>query len=149
MAVELILLNDVADLGRIGDTVKVADGYARNYLVPRGLAAKASPGALRQLESRKQRLLQEYENQVSACRVLAETVEANSVSIPVEAAEDEKLYGSVTAQQIADAFNEMEIPINRKQVALPEPIRKLGVFSVEVHLHAEVTATAKVWVVKA
>jgi large subunit ribosomal protein L9 len=149
MAVELILMSNVEDLGRIGDTVRVADGYARNYLVPRGLASKMTAGTRRQLEAKKKRLDEEYARDVEASRELAERIAENSVNIPVQASEDEKLYGSVTAQQIADALQEMELDIHRRQVALAEPIRELGVYPVEIHLHPEVTATVKVWVVKA
>ena len=149
MAVELILLNNVQDLGRIGETVKVADGYARNYLIPRGLATKASPGAMRQLEARKQHLQEIYEAEVDGARTLATTVEANSVSIPVQAGEDGKLYGSVTTTQIVDAFAEMDVTLERKQVILAEPIRELGVYNIEIKLHDEVSVFAKVWVVKA
>lgn len=148
MPIELILLNNVQDLGRIGETVKVADGYARNYLIPRGLASKASPGALRQLTARKQQLEELYAAEVDGARTLATTVETNSVSIPVQAGEDGKLYGSVTAAQIVDAFAEMDVVLERKQVVLAEPIRELGVYNVEINLHDEVNVFAKVWVVK-
>jgi len=149
MAVELILLNNVQDLGRIGETVKVADGYARNYLIPRGLASKASPGAIRQLEARKQQLQEIYEAEVDGARSLAGTVEANSVSIPVQAGEDGKLYGSVTTSPSVEAFAEMDVTLERKQVILAEPIRELGVYNIEIKLHDEVSVFAKVWVVKA
>jgi large subunit ribosomal protein L9 len=149
MPVELILLNNVQDLGRIGETVRVADGYARNYLIPRGLATKASPGALRQLESRKAQLQAIYEAEVDGARILASTIEANSVSIPVQAGEDGKLYGSVTTAQIVDAFAEMDVNLERKQVILADPIKELGVYNVEIKLHDEVNVYAKVWVVKA
>jgi large subunit ribosomal protein L9 len=148
MPIELILLNNVQDLGRIGETVRVADGYARNYLIPRGLASKASPGALRQLTARKQQLEELYAAEVDGARTLATTVETNSVSIPVQAGEDGKLYGSVTAAQIVDAFAEMDVILERKQVVLAEPIRELGVYNVEIKLHDEVSVFAKVWVVK-
>ena len=149
MAVELILLNNVQDLGRIGETVRVADGYARNYLIPRGLASKASPGALRQLEARKAQLQAIYESEVEAARALAGTIETNSASIPVQAGEDGKLYGSVTTAQIVDAFAEMDVQLERKQVILADPIKELGVYNVEIRLHEEVNVYAKVWVVKA
>ena len=149
MPVELILLNNVQDLGRIGETVKVADGFARNYLIPRGLATKASPGALRQMEARKQHFHELYEAEVDTARLLAVTVETNSVSIPVQAGEDGKLYGSVTTSQIVDAFAEMDVKLERKQVILADAIKELGVYNIEIKLHDEVSVFAKVWVVKA
>lgn len=149
MPVELILMENVESLGNIGDLVRVAPGYARNYLIPRKLAAKATPGAIRQLEARKVQLKIEYESQLNAARELAETINKSSVTIPVQAGDDEKLYGSVTAKQIGDALAEMNIDLDRRKIALAEPIRQLGVYSVEINLHQEVTATLKVWVVRA
>ena len=146
---ELILLDTVQDLGEIGDTVKVTDGYARNYLIPKGLASKATPGVLRQLEAKKCLRQQEYEKEVTQCTSIAEKISNQSITIPMQTGEDEKLYGSVTAQQITDALKEMDIGIDRKQIVLPEPIRQLGVYPVDIHLHREVIATIKVWVVKA
>lgn len=149
MAVELILMENVENLGKIGEVVNVADGYARNYLLPRNLAAKATPGAVRQLEKRKEQMQQEYEQQVASAQELAEKISKASVTIPVQAGEDEKLYGSVTNKQIADALAEMNIHLDRRKIALAEPIRQLGVYPVEIHLHEEVTTTVKVWVVSA
>ncbi len=149
MSVELTLLDNVNHLGEIGDVVKVADGFARNYLIPRELATKANPGALRQLEAKKRIRQEEYEKDVKSRRELSEKVVSSSITIPMQAGDNEKLYGSVTEQQIVDALAEMAIKIERKQVVLAEPIRKLGVFSVDIHLHREVITTIKVWVVKA
>ena len=149
MAVELILLDNVTYLGEIGETVKVADGYARNYLVPKGLASKATPGILRRLEAKKRRRQQEYEKQVSSYNELAEKLAGHSVTIPVQTGDNDKLYGSVTAQQIIESLEEMNFEIEKKQIVLREPIRELGMYSVDIHLHPEVTATIKVWIVKA
>jgi large subunit ribosomal protein L9 len=149
MAVELILMENVDNLGTIGDLVKVTDGYARNYLIPRKLAAKASPGAMRQLEAKKKQLQVEYEGQIATAKELAEQITKASVTLPVQAADDEKLFGSITSKQIGDALAEMNIHVDRRKIALAEPIRQLGVYSVELHLHPEVTATLKVWIVRA
>ncbi len=149
MLVELILLDNVEHLGEMGDVVKVASGFARNYLIPKGLASKATPGTLRQLEVKKMRRQDEYDTQVVEFSGLAERISNNSITIPMQADDNEKLYGSVSAQQIVESLCEMNVNVEKKQVALSEPIRKLGVFSVDIHLHREVTATTKVWVVKA
>lgn len=149
MPQELILLENVDNLGRLGEVVRVADGYARNYLVPRGLAAKSTPGALRQLEAKKKQLQLQYEQDIKDAQILAEMIEKASVTIPVQAGEDEKLYGSVGAKQITDALGEMNINIDRRCVNLPEPIRQLGMYNVDIQLHEEVGATLKVWVVRA
>ena len=149
MAVELTLLDNVESLGDIGDVVKVADGYARNYLMPKGLAIKATPGILRQIETKKRKRQDEYKKKIIDCKELSESLSNASVTIPMQAGDNEKLYGSVSEQQIVDALNEMNFNLERKQVILSEPIRKLGVFSVDIDLHREVTASVKVWVVKA
>lgn len=148
MAVELLLLEDVQDLGQLGDTVRVAEGYARNYLIPQKLATKVTRSALAQLEKKKIKRREEYEQNLAAAQMLAEELSQASVSIPVQATEDDKLYGSVTNIQIAEALEEMDIHIDRKQIALPDAIRELGVYNVDIHLHPEATATLKVWVVK-
>ncbi len=148
MSMELILLDDVRDLGVIGDRVKVADGFARNYLLPRSLAAPITKAALRRLEAKKLALQQEHEQRLSVARSMAEKICKESVTIPMEATEDEKLYGSVTGQQIVDALAEKGLQIDRHEVLLAEPIRALGVYTVEIRLHDEVNAAVKVWVVK-
>ena len=149
MAVELTLLDNVESLGDIGDVVKVADGYARNYLMPKGLAVKATPGILRQIEAKKLKRQDEYEKEIVDCKELSETLSNASITIPMQAGDNEKLYGSVSEQHIVDALSEMNLVIERRQVILSEPIRKLGVFSVDIDLHREVAASIKVWVVKA
>ena len=149
MALELTLLENVSHLGAIGEVVRVADGYARNYLLPRGLAIQATPGVLRQLEAKKRSYQEACDKELEDCTALAAKIADSSVTIPMQAGDDEKLYGSVTAQQIVDGLAEMEIEVERKQIVLAEPIRKLGVYSVDIYLHLEVSATLKVWVVRA
>lgn len=149
MPVELILLEDVKDLGRIGDKVKVADGYARNYLMPRKLAAKVHPGTLRVLEARKLALQAEHEERIAVARAMAGKIASTSVTITAEAGEEDKLYGSVTTTQIAEALAAQGVEIDRHAVVLAEPIRQLGVYEVVIGLHSEVQAKVKVWVVRA
>ena len=149
MAVELILLDDVKDLGEIGATVKVSAGYARNYLIPRGLAAKSTVGALRQMEARKIKRQERIAAEISSAEELAAALADRSVTIAVQVNEEDSLYGSVTDVQIAEALEEMKLGIERRQIKLEEPIKELGVYEVPVKLHANVSATLKVWVVKA
>lgn len=149
MAIELILIEDVDGLGKIGDRVKVADGYARNYLIPRKLADKINPGNLRILEAKKLRLQKEYEERVNVARTLAEKIAALSLNIPVQAGEDDKLYGSVTATQVLTALEKEGITLEKHTLVLEEPIRALGVYTIELNLHAEVKAALKIWVVRA
>ncbi|MBT3286090.1 MAG: 50S ribosomal protein L9 [Victivallales bacterium] len=149
MAVELILLEDVKDLGRIGDQVRVANGFARNFLLPRKLGIAVTKGNMRRLEARKLGLQQEHEERVAVAQALAEKIASTSVTITAEAGEEDKLYGSVTPQQVAEAMAEQGVTIDRHSVVLEEPIRQLGVYEVDVNLHSEVQAKVKVWVVRA
>ena len=148
MAVQLILLEDVTDLGKIGDSVHVSDGYARNYLLPKKLAAVATPGILRKIEARKLQLQKEHEERVAVAKAMAEKISKVMLSIGVKAGEDDKLFGSVNAQQIVDAAAKESIEIEKTDLVLDGPIKELGSFDIPVKLHAEVTATLKVKVVR-
>ncbi len=149
MSVELILLENVDNLGAVGETIRVADGYARNYLLPRRLAAPISKQVLQQIEAKKLKLQQEYEQNQAAARDLGERLEKMSVTIAMEANEQDKLYGSVSPQQIVEALAEEKIKLDRHCVALAEPLRELGVYNVDLQLTPEVRTSLKVWVVKA
>lgn len=149
MAVDLILLEDVKGLGTMGEQVKVKDGYARNFLLPKEKAMRATADAVRRLEARRAKLQAEEEARKVAAEQMAETLGRMSVTLTVEAGDDDKLYGSVGPQQVAEALQENGAKVERKQVQMDEPIRQLGVYSVDVSLHPEVQATVKVWVVRA
>lgn len=149
MAVELILIEDVKDLGRLGERVRVADGFARNYLLPRKLAAAVTTGTLRRLESRKLQMQKEHEERLAVAQAMAERIAKLSVSLTVEAGENDKLYGSVTAVQIAEALAAQGVEVDRPAILLDEPIKELGVYTVNVRLHDAVQAALKVWVVRA
>ena len=151
MAIELILMDNIDSLGTVGERVKVADGYARNYLIPQGLAVHASKAVERQLEARKAQVQKEYEEQIAAANEIAAKVAETSITIPMQASEDEdeKLFGSVTNIDVARLLSEEGLDIDRRSILLGEPIKSLGVHEVPVKLHKEVTATLKVWVVKA
>lgn len=149
MEYKLILLEDVENVGKLGDMVKVKPGFARNYLLPRGLAVKATGATQRQLEARKKQRLELYAKQLEEAQALAAKFTGLSVTIAVQATEDDKLYGSVAGPQIAETLAETQgLTVDPKQIALAEPIRQLGVYNVEVLLHPEVTTALKVWVVK-
>jgi large subunit ribosomal protein L9 len=147
MAIELILMADVDGLGLEGQTVKVTEGYARNYLLPRKLAANISQAALRRLE--KNRLERESRQQKdrAAAQALAQTLEQVSCTITVKVGDNDKLFGSVSANDIADTLKAQKIELDRRKIHLAEPIRELGVYTVKVKLHPEVEASLKVWVV--
>ncbi len=145
---EIILMKPVAGLGEPGQICKVADGYARNYLIPKGLAEPATPAARRRLE--KIRAAEEAQRaaQLAAARELARRISETSVTIRARAGEEGKLFGSVTAAQIAEALEVQGILVDRHSVSLEQPIRELGVYTVPIHLAPEVTASLKVWVVE-
>lgn len=149
MSIELILLEDVKDLGKIGDEVHVAAGYARNYLIPRKLAEYVTPGTRRRVEARKLLLQKDHEERISVAKSMAESIAKLNLAIPVRAGEDDKLYGSVSNVQIADALAKENIQLERSAIVLAEPIRELGSYEVDVKLHAEVSVKLKVMVTRA
>ncbi len=149
MAKEVFLLSKVDNLGNEGDVVTVAEGYARNYLLPRGLAAEVNDAARRRLTKlQEQRVVVEAEALVKA-RELAEKVSAVSLTIAVKTREDDKLYGSVGAAEIATALEDQGIEIDRHALQLETPLKELGVFDVNIKLHPEVEGTVKAWIVDA
>lgn len=144
---KVILKEDVPDLGSVGEVVTVKDGYARNYLIPHSLAVQANVKNLRQLEHQK-KLIEAHKSRVRKdASVMAEDIEKISCTIPMLVGEQDKLFGSVTSKDIEEALAQEGINISRKRIILEEPIKSLGVYTVDVRLHAEVTAKLKVWVV--
>ncbi len=148
MAIELILLEDVEDLGNAGDKVNVAPGYARNYLLPKCLAEKITPGALRQIEARRERTEAKRKQDLESATALSAKIAETEITISMQAGEDEKLFGSVTTNLIADALKEQGIEIETRRIKLEEPIKELGVFNVAIKLQHDIDATVKVWVVR-
>ena len=149
MATELVLLDNVDHLGKVGEKVSVKDGYARNFLLPQGLAVPASKAVVKQLEARKAIVEKKYQEELAAANELAAKISETSITIPMQAGEDEKLFGSVGTQVIAEKLEEEGFTVERRTIKLAEPIRALGVFEVAVEVHKEVAGTLKVWVVKA
>ena len=146
--ISLILLDDVEKLGLAGDEVHVAPGYARNYLIPRGLAAKATPGTLRLIESRKAMIAERRAKELADAKALAEKLAAIEISIAMQATEDDQLFGSVTARRISEELAGQGYAVEHTRVKVEPAIKTLGGFDVEVKLHAEVTGKVKVWVVR-
>ena len=146
---KVILREDVKRLGSAGDVVEVKDGYARNYLVPRNLAVRADAGHMRQLEHEKKVLHEKREKMLKGARKLAETINKTSCTISVQAGEEDKLFGSVTSIDIAEALSKEGVEIDKKHIQLEEPIKSLGVFVVPIKITSEVEARLKVWVVRA
>jgi large subunit ribosomal protein L9 len=146
--VKLILREDVENLGKIGQVVEVAAGYGRNYLLPRGLAVKASTKNLSEQQHQKKLIQARMDRQRKDAQELAGSLDAVSCTITRKTGEEEKLFGSVTSRDIEEALKEEGFSIDRKRILLEEPIKKLGVYTVPVKLHTDVTGNIKVWVVK-
>ena len=144
---EVILREHVDNLGRRGEVVKVADGYARNYLLPRKLALLATEGNKKQIERERAKFeIRELEEQKSA-QAVADRMANIEIEIGRKVGETEALYGSVTSADIADALAAKGFEIDRRKLHLPEPIKRLGEYEVPVKLHREVTVKLKVKVV--
>lgn len=148
MSREVILMADVNGLGAEGDVVSVADGYARNYLLPKKLAAAVTEATRRQLEKKRQERQEEEGKELEAAQSVAKVIESSSCTISVKAGAEGKMFGSVTASDIAAALAEQGIDIDRHKLQLEEPLRELGVFNVPIKLHPQVESSVKVWVVE-
>ncbi len=145
---KLILREDVDKLGESGDIVEVRAGYGRNYLIPQGKAMMATDGALKQVERMKEQAERRAELTVERAQEMAERLETTSVTIPVEVGEDERIHGSVTTQDIADALAERDIDIDKRKITIDQDIKTLGEYTATVSLISEIKAEIKVWVVK-
>lgn len=137
---QVILKENLKNLGKVGDIVSVKDGYARNYLIPRGLAINATSKNLRALEHAKRVVMEKAKKLVNTAQSLAEKISATDIIIKAKAGEEDKLFGSVTAIDIAEALKEKGLEVDRKKIVIEEPIKRLGQHTVYVKLHPEVTA---------
>ncbi len=144
---KVVLRQDVPDLGSIGDVVNVKDGYARNYLIPRGLAYYASPKALKLIEQEKKRYEQRKQQEIANAQELAEQLSTLQITIPMKVGEGGRLFGSVTPQMIAKELELLGYVIDRRSIIIDEPIKSLGIFDAKIRLHPEVIATLKIWVI--
>jgi large subunit ribosomal protein L9 len=144
---EVILRDDVEKLGNRGDMVKVADGFARNFLLPRRLAVPATAANKKIVEQERQAHLRREATLKSEAEDLAKLLTGVSVTISQKAGEQEQLFGSVTVKDIADALEKQNYTIDRRKIHLAEPIKQLGQFPVQVKLHRDVTAEIQVNVV--
>ena len=145
---KVILLEAIDKLGKIGDVVTVKEGFARNFLIPQKKARLATAGNMKSLESLKKKEAAETAKQVEAARALANRISSLSLTISAEAGDEEKLFGSVTSDAISDALKDEGITIDKKDVIIEEPIKKLGVYQVTVKVHPEVKASLRLWIVK-
>jgi len=145
---EVILSQDVRHLGKVGDVVKVKDGYARNFLVPGKLAYVASPQNLKRIEQQQRKRQAQDEQDKNEAQSLAEKLRKASCTVSAEVNDLEKLYGAVSETDVAKALEVEGFTIDKKQVVIEKPIQELGIFEVGIKLHPEVTAKIRLWVTK-
>lgn len=145
---KVILRQNLEALGKIGDVVDVKDGYAQNFLFPRGIAYAAVKGNIRALEEEKKAMEKRNQQDLKTAESFAAVLENVSVTIPVQVGEEDKIFGTVTTQMIADALKEKSHDIDKRKIEIEEPIKALGIYAVNVKLHPSVSAKIKVWVVR-
>lgn len=145
---KIILRQDYQKLGKIGDVVDVKDGFARNFLIPRNIGYQATAGNMRALEEEKKQHSLRQGKEKTRAEKLAGDLEKASITLKMKVGEDEKLFGAVTSQMIADALAEKGFTIDKRIIETEEQIKALGIYSVSVKLHPEVETKVKVWVVR-
>ena len=145
---QIVLKEDIEKLGRRGEVVKVADGYARNYLLPLGKALLATPGNMKVIEREKRRYVARLTKDREDNEALASRIRALSLTLVRKVGESDMLYGSVTSSDIAEGLEKEGIVVDKRRVQLVDPIKSLGIYQVPIRLHPEVTAEVKIWVVK-
>jgi large subunit ribosomal protein L9 len=145
---KVILRQDFEQLGRVGDVVEVKDGYARNYLIPRKIAYRATESSVRQLEEEKKQHGRQLEKEKRTSENLAAEIEKVSITIQMKVGEEDKLFGSVTSQMVADSLKEKGFTIDKRQIELEDAIKALGIYNVGIKLPGGVNGKVKVWVVR-
>lgn len=145
---KIILKEDFENLGKVGEVVEVKAGFARNYLIPQQLALQATPQSLRIIEQEKARNKIKLSKDKRDAELLAEQLKEVSLTANVQVGEEDKIFGAVTSQNIAELLSSKGFEIDKRKIHLEEPLKALGVFEVPIKLHTEVEAKIKVWVVK-
>ena len=145
---KIVLLKDVDNLGIVGDELVVKDGYARNYLLPNGLAVEATQGMLHALEQAKRKRQRQEQQIKEECEQLAEKLKDVSCTVAMETGEEDKIFGSVTSEMISECLQQEGFEIDKKKILIAESIKSLGVYNVDIKLHPEIKAQIRVWVVK-
>jgi large subunit ribosomal protein L9 len=147
---EVILKQDIDRIGKAGSVIKVKDGYARNFLIPNGLAMPVTTENLKQYEQQKQQKSLQFEKIKKEAQILSEKLSGLSLTIPAltQEGDENKLYGGISAVDLAKALEEEGFKIDKSFIALNEPIKSLGIYEIPVKLHPDVSAKIKVWIVK-
>ncbi len=147
---KLILQKDVKSVGKAGEVVEVSDGYARNYLLPKGLALQADSASMNQLNQKMEKKKRDEEKKLQAARELAAKLEDKGIQVSMKAGQNGKAFGSVSGREIAQAaLEQYGLELDRKKILLSEPIKGFGEFEVPIRLHPEVLAQLKVLVKEA
>jgi large subunit ribosomal protein L9 len=147
---KVILRQNIDSIGKMGEVVTVKDGYARNFLLPRGFAYVATKGNLSVLEEEKKRLSVKVNRELKAAGDIAAELEKheNAITIAMQVGEEDKLFGTVTKEMVSEKLAEKGFAIDRRKIEIDEPIKVLGIYTVKVKLHTDVVAKVKVWVVR-
>ena len=145
----LILLQDVEDLGLAGESVHVAPGYGRNYLIPKGLAAPPSAVALKQIEAQKEKIEAKRKADLEAAQALADKIAAMVIQIPMQASDDNHLFGSVTERMVAEIYAANGVKVEHQRIRMDKHIRSLGEYTINIKLHQEIIANGKIVIVRA
>lgn len=145
----LILLQDVEDLGLAGESVHVAPGYGRNYLIPKGLAAPASAVALKQIEAQKEKIEAKRKADLETAQALADKIAAMVIQIPMQASDDNHLFGSVTERMVAEIYAANGVKVEHQRIRMDKHIRSLGEYTINIKLHQEIIANGKIVIVRA
>ncbi len=144
---QVILKENVDGLGARGEVIRVKDGYARNFLLPKNLAVAVTNGNLKQIEMEKKSWALKNQKEVEAANMVKDLIEKMTISVAKKSGENEALFGSVTSQDIADVLGRENIDVDKRKIEIPEAIKKLGTFPVNIRLHPEVSVETKVYVV--
>ena len=145
---EVILRQAIENVGQPGDLVKVSNGFARNFLLPRGLAYEATAGNLKRIEQEKSRLQAAEGRRRDSAQEIANKLEQVSLTFSARVGEEGKLFGSITSSDIVEQLEAQGFSIEKRQIDLHEPIKALGVYRIPIRLHADVKPEVKVWVIK-
>ncbi|WP_419161241.1 50S ribosomal protein L9 [Candidatus Palauibacter sp.] len=145
--VEVILRKDVADLGLAGEMVSVRPGYARNYLIPQGIALAANEGNRRRFEEERRQIEQSAAREREAATQLASELEGRSITFVRRAGEGGRLFGSVTSADIAEELEKEGVSLDRRVIRMDDPIKDLGVYDIPLRIHPDVEPALKVWVI--
>ena len=145
---KVILRKDFESLGKVGEIAEVKAGYARNYLIPHGIALKADRKNIKMLEAEQQRIQLKLSKDKKSAEKLAERLNSVSCTAAVSVGEEDRVFGSVTTQDISDLLKDKGFDIGRRKILLDDPIKALGIYDISIKLHSEVEAKIKLWVVK-